>query len=226
MLISSYVLPGKTRKRDSGLLSLWRGSAALGRLNQEGNPDSGSREKCLPRANPRGGSSWYGVVSANARVCERGGAERGKQAATPSTALESLFSTRPLYLVSNISPGKRQQFSGRSLGNSFSSFMWFTLRLLEHSAIPPGRGEGPGPLREEEEAAGVQRWGVERPARTPHPQAVTKLSRCGALSVPSAQEPACRVWPCEKGLLRRESSQYKGPCGGLARLGSSPSPPT
>ena len=55
----------------------------------------------------------------NACVRERGGQRGEKQAVAPSTTLESLFSTQPLYLVANISSGKRKHFSGQSLGNIF-----------------------------------------------------------------------------------------------------------
>lgn len=47
----------------------------------------------------------------------RGKGEQGEEAQMPSTALQSLFSTLALYLVSNTSPGKRKHFSGQSWGN-------------------------------------------------------------------------------------------------------------
>jgi hypothetical protein len=47
----------------------------------------------------------------------RGERGQGEQAQMPSTALQSLFSTLALYLVSNTSPGKRKHFSGQSWGN-------------------------------------------------------------------------------------------------------------
>ncbi|KAF6119785.1 hypothetical protein HJG60_010191 [Phyllostomus discolor] len=87
--------------------------------------------------------------------------QRGeKQAVTLSTTLESLFSTRPLYLVSNISPGKRKHFSGQSLGNILSSSLWFTRRLLGH---PAGATRSARGLR----ALHGMRWGGEGDKPTP-----------------------------------------------------------
>lgn len=51
----------------------------------------------------------------------RGKGGREEQAQRPSTALQSLFSTLALYLVSNTSPGKRKHFSGQSWGSIIPS---------------------------------------------------------------------------------------------------------
>lgn len=71
----------------------------------------------------------------NACVRERGGQRGEKQAVAPSTTLESLFSTQPLYLVANISPGKRKHFSGQSLGNIF-----FLLHMIYFEAAGGTQG--------------------------------------------------------------------------------------
>lgn len=77
------------------------------------------------KANPRGREfvlqcSVFKCMTVCERERERRGQTGEKQAVTRSTTLESLFSTRPLYLMANISPGKRKHLSGQSLGNIFS----------------------------------------------------------------------------------------------------------
>lgn len=97
----------------------WERQRGLGIPDQEGNQDHGPGEECFPESkSPQKGISFTAeCLQMRECVCERGrGGQRGeKQAVTPSTTLESLFSTRPLYLVANISPGKRKHFSGQSL---------------------------------------------------------------------------------------------------------------
>lgn len=117
-LSQSMSFLGNNCERGLRLLSIWKNSRAWAHQTQK-ITETGVRERnALQKANPH--RRELVLQRAVLRcMCVR---QRGeKQAVTLSTTLESLFSTRPLYLVSNISPGKRKHFSGQSLGNILSS---------------------------------------------------------------------------------------------------------
>lgn len=93
-------------------------------------------------------------------VRQRRGQRGEKQAVTWSTTLESLFSTRPLYLVSNIPPGKRKHVSGQSLGNIF---LLLPMICMEAAAASCGGHQ------ECEETQDPSWKEVGRGGRQPHP---------------------------------------------------------
>lgn len=142
-------------------------------------------------------------------VCERERrAERGK--ASRNTELRaqrwSLFSMRPLYLVSNISPGKRKHFSG-----TFSPPSCDLRKLLGHPGGPMGSVRG---LR----AVGAQ---AGRGGKHPPSPSQTEEHPGARMPVSHVRRAFSRGTP----TLLRESSQIKGFARGLP-WGSGPTPPS
>lgn len=181
---------------------------------QRRRPGQWPQKECIPgsKAPWEGNRLTVRCPQMHGGVCAVGmGAGRGsEQAVTPRTTLGSLFSTRPLYLVSNISPGKRKHSSGQSLGNMLSSSVWFTWRLLGAPYSSSGTLWG-GPGRGESSLHPLRRLCGSR-SRWPSVPTCALTGRVTLTPAPLRRTPA----------LLRESSGGKGHCDGFAAWASNP----